>query len=217
MDQKLSVTLRSNKSVILIAVLIIFYTVGTVGILLPDRKNYFLSLSFFNLLLSFSIVLAARERDKLKFLFFLMLCYFTGMTAEWIGTKTGLLFGNYSYGMNLGAKWSGVPFVIGINWGVLVVTSASLIKKLDLSVFLSAVLSSLIMTLLDFLMEPVAMESDFWNWENGIVPFYNYACWFIISLPLHLIYFKFRLAESNKVYDTLFLILTIFFTLLNIF
>lgn len=217
MDQKLTVILRSYKSVILIAVLIIFYTVGTVGILMPDQKNYFLSLSFFNLLLSFSIVLAAREKDKLKFVLFLTLCYITGMTAEWIGTKTGLLFGDYAYGMNLGAKWSGVPFVIGINWGVLVVTSASLIKKFNLSVFLSAVLSSLIMTLLDVLMEPVAMESDFWNWKNDSVPFYNYICWFIISLPLHLIYFKFRLAESNKVYDTLFLILTIFFTLLNIF
>lgn len=217
MDLKLIAIIRSNKNAILIAILIIFYTVGTVGILLPDQRDYFLSLSFFNLLLSFSIVLLARERDKLKFVLFLILCYFTGMTAEWIGTQTGLLFGNYSYGQNLGAKWNEVPFVIGVNWGVLVVTSASLIKRFNLSVLISAVLSTLLMTLLDVLMEPVAMESDFWNWENGTIPFYNYVCWFLISLPLHLIYYKFRLAESNKVYDSLFIILTVFFTLLNIF
>jgi putative membrane protein len=217
MNRSIVTYLKANKGLILIAILIIFYTVGTVGILLPEQKEFFLSLSFFNLLLSFSIVLLTRERSHLKFIGFLILCYFTGMTAEWIGTKTGLLFGEYSYGNNLGAKWSGVPLVIGINWGILVVTSASLISRLKLPVYIAALLSSLLMTFLDVLMEPVAIESDFWNWTNGEIPLYNYVCWFLISLPLHVIYFKFKLSEPNKVFDSLFIILTLFFTILNIF
>ena len=110
-----------HKENLLIGILIIFYTVGTVGILLPDFRNQFLALSFFNLLLSTTVVLLARKKDFLKFLFFLSLCFLTGITAEWIGTKTGWLFGNYWYGKNLGPKIDGVPYVIGLNWGVLVV------------------------------------------------------------------------------------------------
>jgi len=139
------------------------------------------------------------------------------MTAEWIGTKTGLLFGDYSYGENLGIQWSGVPVVIGLNWGILAAASASLVSRSTLPAVPSAVLSSLLMTLLDVLLEPVAMKSDFWSWTDGNIPFYNFFCWFIISLPLHLIYFKFKLSEPNKVHDTLFIIMILFFTLLNIF
>ena len=215
MNRSLSALLETNKDRILIVILVIFYTVGTIGILLPEKRDYFLSLSFFNLLLSFSIVLLARKEMVFKFIVFLFICYFTGMTAEWIGTKTGLLFGDYSYGNNLGAKWSGVPLVIGINWGLLVVTAASLISRAKLSVILSTILSSLLMTSLDFLMEPVAVKSDFWSWTDGTIPVYNYICWFLISLPLHFIYFKFKLSETNKVYDSLFIILTVFFLILN--
>ena len=58
-----------HKENLLIGILIIFYTVGTVGILLPDFRNQFLALSFFNLLLSTVVVLFARKKDFLKFLF----------------------------------------------------------------------------------------------------------------------------------------------------
>ncbi|MCE2713467.1 MAG: carotenoid biosynthesis protein [Cryomorphaceae bacterium] len=217
MNRNISTLLKPHKDRILIAILIIFYTVGTIGILMSETREYFLSLSFFNLLLSFSILVLARRTSKFNFIIFLVICYFTGMTAEWIGTKTGLLFGDYSYGENLGIQWSGVPVVIGLNWGILAAASASLVSRSTLPAVPSAVLSSLLMTLLDVLLEPVAMKSDFWSWTDGNIPFYNFFCWFIISLPLHLIYFKFKLSEPNKVHDTLFIIMILFFTLLNIF
>jgi putative membrane protein len=209
--------LKNSKEIYLIGILVIFYTVGTVGILMPEHTSYFLSLSFFNLLLSFSILLIGRNSKSGQFIFFLILCYVTGMSVELIGTKTGLLFGNYAYGNNLGTKVSGVPLVIGVNWGILVVTSASIVNYLKTSILFKIIASALLMTLLDVLMEPVAVESDFWNWTDGNIPFYNFVCWFLISLPLQGIYFKFKLVESNKVFDALFIILTVFFTLLNIF
>jgi putative membrane protein len=209
--------LKSSKDLYLIGVLVIFYTVGTVGILIPEYTSYFLSLSFFNLLLSFSILLLGRNSQNGQFILFLILCYLTGMSVELIGTKTGMLFGNYTYGSNLGTKISGVPLVIGVNWGILVVTAASIVNHLKTSLLVKVVASALLMTLLDVLMEPVAVESDFWNWTDGNIPFYNFVCWFLISLPLQGIYFKFKLVESNKVFDALFIILTVFFALLNIF
>lgn len=209
--------LKLSKANILIAVLVIFYSVGAIGILTPESRNNFLSLSFFNLILSFIILLLADKKSNIKFYFFLLICFAVGFIAELIGTKTGLLFGNYSYGENLGIKIGGVPLVIGVNWGILIVSSASIINRFKLHWSLKIVLSSLLMTSLDVLMEPVAIESDYWQWSGGVIPFYNYVCWFIISLFLHFIYFKYHIAKSNKVYDALFIILTFFFSLLNIF
>jgi bisanhydrobacterioruberin hydratase len=205
-----------NKAILLILFLVIFYTVGTIGLLLPQYREQFLSLSFLNLTLSFLVVLLARSKDRQKFYLFLFLSFMVGMTVEWIGTKTGLLFGNYSYGANLGPKISGVPLVIGFNWGILVVTSASVIEKIKGTVLAKSVLAAGLMTLLDVLMEPVAIKSDYWTWV-GEIPLYNYVCWFVISLPLHYLYFKSKLVEANKVYTTLFWILTIFFIILNLF
>lgn len=205
-----------HKENLLIGILIIFYTVGTIGILLPAFTEQFLALSFFNLVLSITVVLLARKKDFFKFLFFLTLCFLTGMTAEWIGTKTGWLFGDYWYGKNLGPKIDGVPYVIGLNWGILVVSSASIINRIQANAIVKAILAALLMTGLDFLMEPVAISSDFWHWK-GEIPFYNYVCWFVISLPLHYIYFRWKIVETNKVFTSLFMILTIFFIILNVF
>jgi len=208
---------KQHKEALLIAVLVIFYTVGTVGISLPAYRDLFLSLSFFNLLLSISIVLLARKQKFQQFLLFLFLCFLTGITVEIIGTKTGLLFGSYSYGANLGPKIYGVPIVIGFNWGILVVGSAPFLNRLkNVSLFSKVVLSALLMTLFDVFMEPVAIASDFWSW-NGPIPLYNYICWFAVSLPLHYIYFRSGLVETNKVFEALFLIMSLFFILLILF
>jgi putative membrane protein len=208
---------KAKKQLILIVILIIFYTVGTIGILSPNYTDYFLSLSFFNLLLSFIVILIATNKLTINFLIFILLCFVVGIVVELIGTKTGLLFGDYSYGKNLGIKISGVPIVIGINWAILIISSASITNRLNISILLKIILSAILMTFLDVLMEPVAIESDFWNWTNNSIPFYNYLCWFVISLLLNYLYFTFNLVKSNKVYDALFIIMLVFFSLLNIF
>lgn len=208
--------LIQQKEILLIAFLVIFYSVGTIGILTPSVTDQFLELSFLNLMLSMLVVVLARNSKMKEFILFLLLCFSVGMLAELIGTKTGLLFGNYSYGDNLGPKFFGVPFVIGFNWGILIVGSASLVNRFSLPLIIKVIFAALLMTGLDYLMEPVAIESDYWSWE-GEIPLYNYICWFVVSLPLHYLYFQTKLVESNKVYDTLFIILCIFFIILNSF
>lgn len=206
-----------NKSSLLIVILVIFYMVGIVGLLLPEYHDYFLSLSFFNLMLSFGIVLIARKSKISRFLLFVLVCIAYGFIAELIGTKTGLLFGDYSYGASLGYKMYGVPLVIGINWALLIVSSASLVNTIKTTLFVRSVLAALLMTLLDVLIEPVAIESDFWHWTNGSIPLYNYISWFFVALPIIYAYFKLNLAETNKVFNALFILMILFFTILLIF
>jgi putative membrane protein len=33
-------------------------------------------------------------------------------------------------------------------------------------------------------MEPTAIELDYWKWENGIIPIYNYISWFLVSISV---------------------------------
>lgn len=203
-----------SKESIIVMVLVIFYTVGIVGLLLPSTRESFLPLSFFNLLLSFILLILARKKSLFHFLLFALACIFYGYFVELIGTKTGLLFGHYWYGANLGVKIEGVPLVIGFNWAILVITSSSLTNLIRVNQWTKIILAAALMTLLDVLIEPVAIKSDFWHWKNGAIPIYNYICWFLVSLPIITLYFKLNLAETNKVNNGLFILLTVFFALL---
>lgn len=206
---------EANKSLILIAILVIFHTVGVIGLSLPAFREQFLDLSFFNLALSAVVLWLSRKKATLAYAGFLAVCFFVGMTAEWIGIHTGYLFGDYKYGSNLGWKWMDVPVIIGVNWGLLTIASASLVVGLTAPHWVKALLSAAAMTLLDFLIEPVAIASDYWTWNSPDIPLFNYLCWFLISLPLHIAYFRFGLAERSTVGIALYLILSVFFLILN--
>ena len=145
------------------------------------------------------------------------IAFVVGFGAEAIGVNSGYLFGDYAYGTNLGPKFLGVSIVIGILWGVLALASASLVKRFVKSVGLKIILSSLLMLGIDVLMEPVAIKSGFWSWRGGNIPLYNYICWFIVALFLQWVLFKLKKAETNKVYDTLLILMVLFFSFLNLY
>ena len=207
----------SLKSKILISILVILYTVGVFGILTPQYRNMFLALSDVNLYISFVILLIARNQTDRNWYLFIAFAFIVGMAVEWIGVHTGYLFGNYEYGQNLGRKFDGIPYVIGCNWALIVISSATLAKHFFRHNYLTPFFAAIIMVILDVFMEPVAISSDFWNWADGNIPIYNYVCWFLVGLFLQLIYHFFKLNESNKVNDSLFVIMTLFFIILNIF
>ncbi|MBP6091669.1 MAG: carotenoid biosynthesis protein [Crocinitomicaceae bacterium] len=205
------------KESVLIAVVVLFYSVGIIGMTLLNERAYFASLSFLNLLLSFTLVLLARKTNWKRFIGFLAFSFSIGIIVELIGVHTGLLFGSYQYGENLGIKWFEVPIIIGLNWGILVVISASLVYRFPVSNVIKIILATVFMVLLDFLMEPVANDLDFWSWKNDQIPVYNFVCWFAISLILQYFYFNFnKLAESNRVFNVLYVVMVVFFSLLNL-
>ena len=201
---------------VLITFLVIFHLVGIIGLNVETQREIFLGLSFFNLLISFLILVISRETKKQLFYVFLFVCFLAGMAAEWTGIHTGWLFGDYVYGENLGIKLYGVPLIIGINWGILSVCACTIAGYLPWKMPYQALFSALLMTLLDFLLEPVAIKSGYWHWNTPEIPVYNYICWFLIAVPLHLLYFKWKLHEQNRVAIALFIILVLFFMILNL-
>jgi putative membrane protein len=204
------------KQVLLIGLLIIFYTVGVVGLSIEEYRSNFLSLSFFNLALSFALLLMGRNLQSLRLYVFIFFAFVVGVGVELIGVHTGYLFGDYAYGGSLGVKFYDVPIIIGINWGMLVIISASVAQRFQMNKFLQAVVASLFMLLLDVLIEPVAVESDYWTWEGDVIPLFNFVCWFGVALLLQFVYFGLNLAEKNKVATALYCIQFMFFLILNI-
>ncbi len=204
---------QQYKTYIYIGIVILFHLVGSIGLAIPDTKSYFLSLSPYNLLLSFIIVIVSSQVKSLRFYVFILFVFLTGYFVEWIGVHTHYLFGNYKYGSNLGFKILDIPLIIGVNWVVLILVSHSISLKIVKHNIFTPIIASLLMVGLDFLIEPVAIKSDYWSWENNQIPLYNYVCWFLISFLIHIVYQKNKLTEQNSVYNCLYIVLVVFFTL----
>lgn len=205
------------KEKVLIAILFLFYLVGLIGILAPSQKLFFLSLSPYNLILSFTVLLIARNLKNTNWYLFLGIVVLTGYIVEWIGVHTSWLFGQYNYGENLGWKLNEIPIIIGFNWLLMIVGSASISARFFNNRWYEIISSALIMTAFDAIMEPVAIKSDFWHWKNEIIPIYNYVCWFGVGFLSQWVYQVLKLRESNKVHDALLLIMIVFFIVLNVF
>lgn len=195
-------------------ILLILYIVGAVGMLMPSTRTSFVQLSALNLAISFAGLIANRKTDRTTFLVFLSIAFVIGITVELIGVHTSYLFGSYYYGNSLGWKWYGVPVIIGLNWGILTVTSAAVIHRLQFNKHIEAILSAILMVVFDYILEPVAIKLDYWQWTEGEIPVFNFICWMGVSYLLQWIYQRMRLAEVNKVAESLFLMMFIFFTLL---
>lgn len=204
---------KSVKYLVLTGIIVIFHTVGLFG-LFSGSRDYFLSLSPMNLLISLGcLVLSMRFSAKLAM--DMALVGIVGFTVEWIGVHTGYLFGDYAYGENLGWKWLDIPLIISINWIMLSFASIAWVLHLTVPDWLKALLSALLMTGLDVLIEPVAIQSDFWSWNGGTIPIFNYVCWFLVSFPVHYYLIRRKTAQQNPVGIGLFLVLIVFFGILN--
>jgi len=205
-----------NKNQIAIGLLISMYSAGAIiigGNLIVD----FVLLTPFNLIVSASLLIWTDNQWTKKKTYLALLAFFVGLFAEIIGVNTGLIFGNYTYGQTLGLQIGHVPLIIGVNWFMLVYASAAVInqffEKWHWSI--KAISSALLMVGLDIFIEPVAMEYDFWNWENGIIPIQNFVGWFVISLCLLAVTHYFELIK-NKIAIILFIAQLLFFITLNI-
>jgi bisanhydrobacterioruberin hydratase len=205
---------NAYKQWVLLAIIVIFHTVGFVGLQSTSRE-YFLSLSPLNLLLSFSCLVLSFQHFTRRLFLAILVVGVVGFSAEYIGVHTQLLFGNYLYGKNLGLKLVEIPLVIAVNWAMLSFSALAIVFSLRVPLVVKALLSAALMTFLDVLIEPVAITSDFWSWEDGIIPMYNYVCWFVLSFLLHFWLLKRGVVEQNTVGIGLYVVLVLFFGLLN--
>ena len=199
-----------------IFLLLILYGVGIVSLMVNDLRSVVLPLSPYTLLLSF-LILMNSYRWKSPVVWVAVLVFLLGFTAEWVGVQKGWLFGVYHYGSNLGPKLAGVPLIIGINWAMLTLATGAAAASMLKNRWAIILVAALLMTGLDYVMEPVAVENGYWYWKDGKIPLYNYVCWFLVALLAQGINVGISKAKPNNTSWTLLLLLVLFFVIQFIF
>lgn len=206
----ISKVITQYKLEISIVVIWLFHVSAVIGITL-GYADWFLPLTPFNLLLCFGLLLWNIPQLNSKDLLILLVPFSFGMIAEWLGVNFGLIFGDYAYGNNLGPKIWGVPWMIGVNWTILVFITASISQKISKNLLISTGIGASLMVVLDLIIEQVAPDFDFWKFNNNIVPIQNYIGWFVVAFLAHLIYQKLFIKHQFTLSILTFLAFVVFF------
>ena len=202
-----------------------------------------------NLYLIFQIFsLSKKQLTSVKHKFFLiwfLIVFVLTLSLEIIGTKTGLIFGDYQYGTTFFGKFLEVPVIIGLNWvliilGCIQVSNSFLIlkpfkkeentkntvsfedifKNSAIKTFFRISLNSLLVAILavslDYFLEPVAIFLDYWTWADIVIPFQNYLAWFCIAFISAFSFYLLNLELQFNILKTYFWYLFLFFLILNV-
>ena len=150
-------------------------------------EDWFIPKTPLNLLIGLALLFINIPLMSKKSKALFLVAFTVGMVVEIVGVRTGMIFGNYEYGSNLGMKVFGVPLMIGIYWAVLVIVTSHMAKSFFKNIVSASITGSLLMVGLDFLMEQMAPSFDFWYFEGGFASVQNYTAWFFVALFLQII------------------------------
>lgn len=201
----------TNKSGIGIRIIWLFHICAIIGVTL-GFFDFFIQKTILNLLVSFSLLVWVFPINSSKKILTAALCFMVGMVVEYLGVNHGLLFGEYTYGSNLGPKVLGVPWLIGINWAMLIFITGAVADRFEIPDYLKVIIGAFLMIILDFLMEASAPIFDFWEFKNQIVPMRNYVSWFVISLILHAFFRYLNIKGDYRFSANLYFCQVLFFT-----
>jgi putative membrane protein len=192
--------------------LAVIYIIGIVGMLTTATLPVFIFLVPVNIMLATAVVLTYHGKMSTIFIFSCLLIYTGGFVIEWLGVKTGVIFGGYKYGEGLGFKLDGVPLVMGLNWLLLVYGASTIAGRFFKQKIAVILVGATLMLIYDVFLEPSAIRYGFWAWDNETIPLQNYMAWFIgggffISLFILLN----RTPVQNKVGEAVFWLQLAFF------
>ena len=210
---------------------LLFHGTGVLGILFSPYKDWFVSSTPLVLLFMFLLLANTQLKAIKNFLLSFAIAFVISMATEIIGVNTGLLFGEYQYGPVLGPKILGVPWLIGLNWFVIVYCSGSFLlhsvelveRKLTIPLTVPTSTTMVVLggaamaTFFDFILEPVAVKLNFWTWNRGDIPLFNYLCWFVVSAVLLRINLQLKQVNTDVFASSLLIIQAAFFLMLNLF
>ena len=195
---------------------VVFFSVGIIGLLIPETFPFFKKLIPVALLLTAAGILIFHERFNPKTLVAFAMVYLLSFVVELAGVNTGLIFGRYFYGESLGLKLWNTPLIIGINWLMLVYMTESVSKKWIPNRFVQVPFAAALMVAYDVILEQVAPKLDMWHWINSEVPLKNYIAWFLLAIILLIIFRSLKVKTKSSLAPFLFLCQVLFFVILFI-
>jgi len=195
-----------------IGLLWLFQISAILGIAL-GYQEWFIEKTPFNLILQVVLLIWVFPIKSKTYIFPFLLLFSMGMVAEIIGVATGLPFGEYSYGNNLGPKLMNVPLLIGCNWAVLVFCGAAIANRLFSNLWIKSIFGGTLMVLLDIPIEILAPSFDFWTFI-GHPPVENYWSWLVIGAAMHFVFHSLKLKGNFSFSLQLYLAQFLFFAVL---
>jgi putative membrane protein len=204
--------IQLSKFQVSLGVILIMHTVGLVGMIVA--RDWFIPLTPINLIVSGYFVL--RHADSPKALLYATIALLA-FAIEAIGVATGWPFGDYFYGRALGPHVFRVPLLIGLLWLLLLQGAQYWTHRWFKSTPLQLLIPAAMMAGIDFLIEPIAIDFEYWQWINGTVPWNNYAGWFGTALILTALSHIFdKQFANNRVAGLFFIVQVVFFLALNL-
>lgn len=208
------------------------YLIGVAGILSPAHQFFANGTPLIIMAMSVLILFTQRRPDK-NFFLFAAVCFAVGILSEIIFISNPYLFGSYQFGKSLGPLIKQVPWVIGLNWFLIIYSVgifthrmyALVEKKLppdnllpkNVQRFSIVVDGAFVAVFLEWLMEPVAIKMGYWTWENDEIPVSNYVTWYIVSALLLLFFELLPFNKNNRFAIHLFILQILFFLTLRTF
>lgn len=194
------------------------YLAGIIGLSFSSTQAFFQFLTPFHLLSSFAFLILSQEKRNASFWKFVTLAISVGYFIEVLGVKTQKIFGAYQYQTTLGFKILDVPPMIGVNWFLMVFCAGTLIEQIfkqNKSILLKTICGALLLTIFDYIAEPVAIDQNMWTWTFSMPPLQNYVAWFMVAFTLLFFFFKLKFAKNNPLGITLFFFQLLFFVVLR--
>ncbi len=197
--------------------IVIFYTVGILGFIIPWTHNFFIILTTYALLLSTYLLLLYHENYSKKDILVFLAIAVLGFFVEVLGVNTGLIFGSYKYGEGLGIKLFQTPLLMGVNWLFLTYTALSISDKLTKNTYLQLIIAPTLMIVYDMVMEQLAPIMNMWTWANSSIPMKNYIAWWLLGFLFTGILKRSKINTNNPLALLLFICQFIFFVVLLIY
>ena len=209
--------LTKGEQKTLIILIATFHFVGLVGFLIPGLYSLFLDLVPFHLMLILVFIAGSHRPASGNFFLFTAIIFILAFTLEWVGVHKGWLFGSYTYGPTLGVQLDGIPLCISVNWFLLIYSTGVFMRISRVrNIFVRVLIGAFILVLLDVLIEPVAVQFNYWNWADNIIPYKNYISWFFVSAIMLLIFEVFQFKKQSIVAPVFLVVQFVFFIVLRL-
>jgi putative membrane protein len=191
--------MKKNRFAIAVFLMLFFNVTGSIALFIPALKITVLTLTPFNLLVTFFLFYWANNDFSINLIRTVIVVFFIGLFIEILGVNFKVIFGEYSYGETLGFKILKTPIIIGLNWLSLSLACFGIASYIFKPKYLVVLGASFLMVFVDYIIEPIAMVLDFWHWKDDTVPVQNYVSWFLVSIIIQFIIFQSKVRLNFKI------------------
>jgi len=209
--------LLSDRTLTAKILLGIFFSVGITGMAISSSRGTFTTLTPVALLLSIAaVILCHKSHDLAREILFFLFIFIAAFIIEAIGVKTGRIFGSYRYETGLGPLIFETPLMIGANWALLVYCTAVIADRFPVSGFLKITAGSALMLAYDLILEQAAPVMHMWSFDDNVIPWRNYASWFLLAVFFHSLLRLSGVRTENRIAPFIMYVQAVFFIILVI-